>query len=147
MLLGRRQIGNAAYLSASLLGFSFFAVGLFVLLKKPHERASHVFFLLSNLFLLFLVCRLRPASYSGVDQWVLFTGTLALLFLPGAFLHFFLIFPRPVWFVADHPAARRIAEDACWRHRFLALIYLLPSAIFLVTVPSATTRCANKRSR
>jgi hypothetical protein len=85
--LGRRQIGDTSYLYACVLGFSFFFIGLFVLLHQPRLRSAQVFFLLCSLFLLFLVCRLRPASYSWVDAFVLRTGTAALLLLPAAFLH------------------------------------------------------------
>ncbi len=66
------------------------------------QRAAQVFFLVCVLFLLFLVCRLRPVSYTLIDRLALDTGTFALLFLPACFLHFFLIFPRPV---ALRPAA------------------------------------------
>ncbi|HQT27002.1 MAG TPA: hypothetical protein PLK99_10475, partial [Burkholderiales bacterium] len=77
--------------------FLFFFIGLYVLLQRPDEPQggpSRVFFTLCTLFLLFLVCRLRPASYSWIDGVVLTTGTLSLLVLPAAFLHFFLVFPR-----------------------------------------------------
>ena len=69
--LGRRRIGRPAYLYACLLGFSFFFIGVFVLRRQPRLRAAQIFFLLCILFLLFLVCRLRPASYSWVDRIVL----------------------------------------------------------------------------
>ncbi len=97
VVLGPRSAGDPSYLYACLLGFSFFGVGLFVLLRQPHLRASQVFFALCTLFMLFLICRLRPASYSRVDELILSAGTAALLFLPATFLHFFLIFPRPIW--------------------------------------------------
>lgn len=122
--LGRRQIGDPGYLYACLLGFSFFFVGLFVLIRQPLLRASRVFFLLSTLFMLFLICRLRPASYSWVDTFVLSTGTGALLFLPATFLHFFLIFPRPVWKRTPHRG---------WP-AFLGAIYALPPAILLLAL-------------
>ena len=70
------------YLYACFSGFLFFFIGLYVLLQRPEASAgapSHVFFVLCTLFLLFLVCRLRPASYSWVDGVVLTTGTLSLL--------------------------------------------------------------------
>lgn len=95
--LGRRRVGDSGYLYATVLGFCFFFVGLFVLLRQPRMGAARVFFTLSVLFLLFLVCRLRPASYSWVDSFVLTTGTAALLMLPALFVHFFLIFPRPLF--------------------------------------------------
>jgi len=95
--LGRRSLGSPQYLYASLLGFAFFFVGLFVLARQPALRPAQVYFLLSTLFMLFLICRLRPASYSRLDGFLLATGTAALIFLPATFLHFFLIFPRPLW--------------------------------------------------
>jgi sigma-B regulation protein RsbU (phosphoserine phosphatase) len=103
--LGRRQIGGTTYLYAALLGFLFFGVGLFVVLRQPRLPAARVFYTMCSLFMLFLVCRLRPASYSWVDTFVLTTGTMALLFLPASFLHFFLIFPRPVWEWRRDPVA------------------------------------------
>ncbi|HEX6203530.1 MAG TPA: SpoIIE family protein phosphatase [Thermoanaerobaculia bacterium] len=134
--LGRRQIGDTSYLYACVLGFSFFFIGLFVLLHQPRLRAAQVFFLLCSLFLLFLVCRLRPASYSWVDAFVLHTGTAALLLLPAAFLHFFLIFPRPVWdgHLGELPA--RLAGRRRWI-AVLAALYLLPVAVFAAAVELA----------
>lgn len=101
--LGRRSLGSPEYLYACALGFAFFFVGLFVLVRQPALRPAQVFFVLSTLFMLFLICRLRPASYSQVDSFLLATGTAALLFLPATFLHFFLIFPRPLWRRAGGP--------------------------------------------
>ncbi len=46
------------------------------------------------LFLVFFVCRLRPASYWWIDVFVQNTGTVSLFLLPAVFLHFFLVFPR-----------------------------------------------------
>jgi serine phosphatase RsbU (regulator of sigma subunit) len=127
--LGPRQIGDRAYLVACLLGFSFFFIGLFVLRQQPDLRASRVFFVLCVLFLLFLVCRLRPASYSWVDAFVLRTGTAALVLLPASFLSFFLIFPRPLW---DGRWAGPIARlaDAATRRRLLVVLYAVPIAVF-----------------
>ena len=126
--LGRRQIGDTAYLYACLLGFSFFFIGLFVLLHQPRLRAAQVFFLLSSLFLLFLICRLRPASYSRIDTFVLHTGTVALLLLPASFLHFFLIFPRPVWDGRLGEGAARLRGRRPWT-ALVAALYLLPVAV------------------
>lgn len=123
VVLGEKRVFKPSYAYACLLGFSFYFIGLFVLLRQPHQRAARVFFLLCNLFLIFLVCRLRPASYSAVDSLILGTGTGALLLLPAAFLHFFLIFPRPL------PWLRRWLSErgpATW-NRLLAVIYLLPA--------------------
>lgn len=134
--LGRRMVANASYLFACLLGFAFFAVGLFVLRKQRERRAAQVFFLLCTLFLLFLVCRLRPASYSWVDEVALDTGMVAILFLPAAFLHFFLIFPVPV---ALRPRGGE-PDFGPRRRRWLATlaaIYLIPAAVAQFTVWTA----------
>jgi serine phosphatase RsbU (regulator of sigma subunit) len=131
--LGRRRIGDTTYLYAALLGFLFFGVGAFVVLRQPRLPAARVFFTMCSLFMLFLVCRLRPASYSWVDSFVLTTGTMALLFLPAAFLHFFLIYPRPIWEWRRDP----IADTLGWVSRVSAKmlpIYLLPPIVYLGTV-------------
>lgn len=121
--LGRRRIGDPSYLYACLLGASFFFIGVFVLFRQPARSASRVFFVLGTLFMLFLICRLRPASYTWIDTLVLSTGTAALLFLPASFLHFFLIFPRPVW---------RSPPTGAWP-ALLATIYALPPVVLLMT--------------
>jgi serine phosphatase RsbU (regulator of sigma subunit) len=129
--LGPRRIGSAAYVAASALGFLFLAVGFFVLAQQPGSRAAQVFFLLCTLFLLFLVCRLRPASYSGLDTFVLRVGTLALLGLPGAFLHFYLIFPRPLWSPGARGVPGALGRSRRARASLLAALYLLPVAVYL----------------
>lgn len=121
--LGRRQLGGLTYVFAGLLGVSFFLVGSFVLLRAPGRRASRVFFVVCTLFMLFLICRLRPASYSWVDTLVLSTGTGALLFLPASFLHFFLIFPRPIL----PPLRSHGSRQSRWA--LLATIYLVPPLV------------------
>ncbi len=131
--LGRRRIGDTSYLYASLLGFCFFLVGAFVLARQPRLEAARVFFVLSCLFLLFLVCRLRPASYSWVDTFVLTTGTLALLFLPGTFLHFFVIFPQPIWQWRRDFLARTTGFLAR-RGLLLLPMYTLPPLVYLASV-------------
>ena len=129
--MGRRQIGSPAYLYACLLGFAFFFIGIFVMRRQPRLRAAQIFFLLCVLFLLFLVCRLRPASYSWVDGFVLSTGTLALLILPASFLHFFLIFPQPIPLrpAKGQPSFRR--RRLVWLAT-LAVIYLIPPMVLMV---------------
>ena len=127
--LGPRRIGTLSYLGSTLLGFAFFAVGAFVLRRRPEAIPARLFFLLSVLFLIFLVCRLRPESYSRVDGFVLQTGTLALLILPGAFLHFYLIFPRPLWEGEGAPLAP--VADRRLRRRMLVALYLLPVAVYV----------------
>jgi serine phosphatase RsbU (regulator of sigma subunit) len=127
--LGRRTIGSLPYLGATTVGFLFFALGGFVLRRRPEAAAARLFFLLSVLFLLFLVCRLRPASYSHVDDFVLQTGTLALLLLPGTFLHFFLVFPRPLWQGEGAPLPQ--LADPRLRPPVLIGLYLLPPLVYL----------------
>ena len=131
--LGRRRIGDTSYLYAAMLGFLFFGVGAFVVIRQPRLPTARVFYIMCSLFMLFLVCRLRPASYSWVDTLVLSTGTMALLFLPAAFLHFFLIFPRPVWEWRRDP----IADTIGWIVRVsprLIPIYLLPPMVYVATL-------------
>ncbi|MDA8016553.1 MAG: SpoIIE family protein phosphatase [Thermoanaerobaculia bacterium] len=127
--LSRRSLGDGTYFYISFLGFAFFFIGFFVLVRQPGLVASQVFFFMACLFLLLLVCRLRPLSYSGIDTAILSVGTGALLFLPSAFLHFFLIFPRPVWL-------RAMASEGRWRPLtwlFLGggwpLVYILPPLV------------------
>jgi len=131
--LGRRFIGSAPYFFACLLGFAFFGVTFFVLRKQPELRAAQIFHLVGALFLLFLVCRLRPASYGWIDTLVLEAGALALLLLPACFLHFFLVFPRPV---ALRPSPGD-ADFARRRRRWLLLLvslYLLPLIVFVAAI-------------
>lgn len=131
--LGRRRIGDTSYLYAAILGFLFFGVGIFVVARQPRMPAARVFSVMCSLFLLFLVCRLRPASYSWVDSFVLTTGTIALLFLPAAFLHFFLIFPRPVWEWRRDPIADTIGWIARISPRLIP-IYVVPPLVYAATL-------------
>ncbi len=131
--LGPRRIGSAAYLYFAVLGFLFFFVGVFVVVRQSALPAARLFFFMSLLFLLLLVCRLRPASYSWVDSFVLTTGTVALLFLPATFLHFFLIFPRTVWTWRSDPLARLAAWFARYR-LLLPALYLTPPAVYVASV-------------
>ncbi len=131
--MGRRRIGDTSYLYAVLLGFAFFAIGVFVLVRQPRLPVSRVFFNLCVLFMLFLVCRLRPASYSWVDSFVLTTGTVALLLLPTVFLHFFLIFPRPIWEWRRDILADTIGWIAHYSRQLLPL-YVIPPLVYGITV-------------
>lgn len=130
--LGRRHFADGTYIYTTALGVSFFLVGLFVLVRQPTLRASQVFFFLCGLFLIFLVCRMRPPSYSLVNALVLNLGTLAFLFLPAAFLHFYLIFPRPVTLqaLARKPWARPFVRlgGYAW-----LILYLVPPVLFSAT--------------
>ncbi len=137
--LGRRHIGDTLFLAGAILGFLFFFVGLFVLGQQPRMPAARVFFAMSVLFLLFLVCRLRPASYSWVDTFVLTTGTIALLFLPATFLHFFMIFPQPIWQWRRDPVAR-LAGRLARRGHLLPLIYMIPPLVYAAVVVRAHVR-------
>lgn len=129
--LGPRSLGSPEYLYASLLGIAFFLVGLFVLVRQPKLRPSQVFFLLSVLFMLFLICRLRPASYSRLDSVLLATGTAALLFLPATFLHFFLIFPRPLWLRSGQDFVS--ARLRTWLDVGFGVLYLVPPLVLLAS--------------
>ncbi len=133
--MGRRRMGSPAYLYACLLGFAFFFIGIFVLRRQPRLRAAQIFFLLCILFLLFLVCRLRPASYSWVDGLILSTGTLALLILPASFLHFFLIFPRPIPLRPEEGQASYRQRRLVWLAT-LAVIYLIPPLVLVIDLHS-----------
>lgn len=94
VLLGPRRLVTGPYVYACALGFAFFFVGWFVFRRQPRRRAAQLFFMLGVLFMLFLVLRLRPLSYAPLDAVFLELGTLALVWLPACFLHFFLVFPR-----------------------------------------------------
>lgn len=137
--LGRRRIGDTSYLYACVLGFSFFFIGLFVLVSQPAPRASQLFFVVCSLFLLFLVCRMRPASYSWVDAFVLNTGTLALLFLPPVFLHFFMIFPHPLYAPVGGSVRPLLRRRGVWA-AILGLIYLAPLLVLALTVLVAESK-------
>ncbi|MCP3957049.1 MAG: SpoIIE family protein phosphatase [bacterium] len=142
--LGLRRIGDGTYFYSSTLGFAFFLVGLFVLVRQPTLRVSQVFFLLCGLFLLFLVCRMRPSSYSGVDSLVLSIGTIAFLLLPAAFLHFYLLFPRPAWLNAASESATWRPLARLWR-RAWPLIYVIPPLVFVATLLIGKWRDARPR--
>jgi len=140
VLLGPRRLGTGLYLYGCFAGFLFFFVGLFVFLQQPpgaDRSPAQVFFILAMLFMLFLVCRLRPASYSWVDHLVITTGNLSLLALPAAFLHFFLVFPRRLTIslgASEEDAAGaqglRGLERLLNSPRLIALIYVLPPLLY-----------------
>lgn len=145
--LGPRRLGSALYLYSCFSGFLFFFIGMFVLVHRsdaPQGAPTRVFFVLCTLFMLFLVCRLRPASYSWVDGVVLTTGTLSLLALPAAFLHFFLVFPRRFhlnlvaesseWESSSGGLLRRVERLVNDSPRFFPVLYLLPPLLYAVTL-------------
>ncbi|MEM1207046.1 MAG: SpoIIE family protein phosphatase [Acidobacteriota bacterium] len=127
--LGRRRIGDGSYFYICSLGFAFFFVGLFVLVRQPGLLTSQVFYFMCCLFLLFLVCWMRPASYSGIDAAVLSIGTSAFLLLPSAFLHFYMLFPRPAW-LQEMDAAGRFRPVVWLFRRAWLWIYALPLMVF-----------------
>ncbi len=142
--LSTERLGGRTYLYAVVVGFLFFLIGLFVLVRVPGDRSARIFFLLCVLFLLFFVCRLRPASYWWIDLFVQATGTVSLFLLPAVFLHFFLIFPRgkrlhfakaDEW--TGEPPARwktRLQEFLSASPGLLYLLYAIPPFVFLYDV-------------
>jgi len=142
--LSSERLGGQTYLYAAVVGFLFFLIGLFVFVRVPHERSPQIFFLLCVLFLLFFVCRLRPASYWWIDVFVQNTGMVSLFLLPAVFLHFFLIFPRPKRLHFARPDPLTGEPPAPWKHRLqeflsaspelLYLLYAIPPIVFLYDV-------------
>jgi serine phosphatase RsbU (regulator of sigma subunit) len=138
------RLGSTTYVYAAGLGFLFFLIGLFVFRHQPDDRAARLFFLLCVLFLLFFVCRLRPASYWWIDVFVQNTGTVSLFLLPAVFIHFFLIFPRPKqlrFAKADEWSGKPPARWKVWLQDFLSaspglfyLLYAIPPFVFLYDV-------------
>ncbi len=138
------RLGGTTYLYAAGLGFLFFLIGLFVFRHRPDDRAARIFFLLCVLFLLFFVCRLRPASYWWIDVFVQNTGTVSLFLLPAVFIHFFLIFPRPKqlsfahaddW--TDEPPSRfkvALQDFLSASPSLFYLLYAIPPFVFLYDV-------------
>src|SRR5262245_15486977 len=142
--LTSERLGGKNYLYAVVVGFLFYLIGLFVFVRVPRERSAQMFFLLCVLFLLFFVCRLRPASYWWIDIFVQATGTVSLFLLPAVFLHFFLIFPRPKRFHFARPDEWTGEPPARWKVRLqeflstspglLYLLYAIPPLVFLYDV-------------
>jgi serine phosphatase RsbU (regulator of sigma subunit) len=142
--LSSERLGGTTYLYSAALGFLFFFIGFFVFDRRPEDRAARIFFLLCVLFLLFFVCRLRPASYWWIDLFVQNTGTVSLFLLPAVFLHFFLIFPRPKEFTFARADEWTGESPARWKQNlqdFLSaspglfyLLYSIPPVVFLYDV-------------
>jgi serine phosphatase RsbU (regulator of sigma subunit) len=142
--LSSERLGGKTYLYAVVVGFLFFLIGLFVLVRVPGEPSARIFFLLCVLFLLFFVCRLRPASYWWIDIFVQNTGTVSLFLLPAVFLHFFLYFPRRKQFHFAKPDEWTGAPPPAWKVKLqdflsaspglLYLLYAIPPFVFLYDV-------------
>jgi hypothetical protein len=86
--------GNVtAFYYLSLVGFFSLVVGTIVMLRRPPDRAALHFYAICLLFFL-----MYSTSYTGklnlADWTLLWTDTLAILFLPVVFLHFCLSFPE-----------------------------------------------------
>jgi serine phosphatase RsbU (regulator of sigma subunit) len=142
--LSSERLGGKTYLYAVVVGFLFYLIGLFVFVRVPEERSARIFFLLCVLFLIFFVCRLRPASYWWIDLLVQNTGTVSLFLLPAVFLHFFLVFPRPKRFhfakpdewTGDPPARWKVSlqDFLSTSPQLLYLLYAIPPLVFLYDV-------------
>jgi len=142
--LSSERLGGRTYLYAVVVGFLFFLIGLFVFVRVPEERSARIFFLLCVLFLLFFVCRLRPASYWWIDIFIQSTGTVSLFLLPAVFLHFFLIFPRakrlhfarPDEWTGEPPARWKtgLQDFLSTSPTLLYLLYAVPPFVFLYDV-------------
>ena len=142
--LSSERLGGTAYLYYGALGFLFFFIGYFVFRRVPEDRSARIFFLLCVLFLLFFVCRLRPASYWWIDVFVQNTGTISLFLLPAVFLHFFLVFPRPKQLAFAKTDDWTGEPPAAWKVRLqgflsaspglLYMIYAVPPMVFLYDV-------------
>ena len=142
--LSAERLGGTTYLYAAILGFLFFLIGLFVFRKRPDDQPARIFFLLCVLFMLFFVCRLRPASYWWIDIFVQNTGTVSLFLLPAVFLHFFLIFPRPKrlhFAERDEWSGEEPPRWKTWLQDFLSasptllyILYAIPPTVFLYDV-------------
>jgi serine phosphatase RsbU (regulator of sigma subunit) len=153
--LGRRRLGSGLYAYACFSGFLFFFIGLYVLVQRPNaaqQAPTLIFFVLCTLFLLFLVCGLRPLSYSWVDKVVQTTGLLSMLLLPAAFLHFFLYFPKRLQLSLGSAIAEVFAEPGVSGETtagraaraverlfnespaFIRVIYLLPLLLYAGTL-------------
>jgi sigma-B regulation protein RsbU (phosphoserine phosphatase) len=136
VVLSSFRLGSGAYLYYALLGALFFALGAFVVSRRPDDPAVGVFYVLCILFMLFFVCRLRPSSYYWIDYLVQVAGTLALFLLPAVFLHFFLLFPRRKVFRFAGPesarALRGLQEFLNGSPLFFTLLYTLPPVLYVL---------------
>ncbi|MEO6324207.1 MAG: SpoIIE family protein phosphatase [Thermoanaerobaculia bacterium] len=141
VVLTSYRVGSLSYFYYALLGAVFFALGVFVVSRRPDDPAVQVFYLLCILFMLFFVCRLRPSSYYWIDYFVQVAGTLALFLLPAVFLHFFLLFPtRKVFHFADQiPGGPATPRPFVRLQKFLngspllfTILYTLPPTFYVL---------------
>ena len=135
------RLGSVTYFYFAFLGLLFFALGVFVVVRRPDDSAVQVFYVLCLLFMEFFVCRLRPASYYWIDYVVQIAGTLALFLLPAVFLHFFLLFPekKRFRFAERRPDQAPAPASLVALQRFLngsplllALLYSLPPVLYVL---------------
>ncbi|HEX9148973.1 MAG TPA: SpoIIE family protein phosphatase [Thermoanaerobaculia bacterium] len=134
--LSSERLGGTTYVYSAGLGFLFFFIGFFVFKRRPEDRAARIFFLLCVLFLLFFVCRLRPASYWWIDLFVQNTGTVSLFLLPAVFLHFFLIFPRPKQLTFARADEWTGEPPPRWKEKLQDFLSASPSLFyFLYSIP------------
>jgi len=126
------------YVYDAALGFLFFLLGLLVLMQRTDDEAARVYFLLCDLFLVFLVCRFRPASYYWVDFFEERAGAIALFLLPAVFLHFFLIFPARKRFTSPgedaSPLRRTIDRWLNQRKILFGVIYAIPPLAYFASL-------------
>jgi transcriptional regulator with GAF, ATPase, and Fis domain len=94
-----------------LLKITLFVIGALVFWKRPNDEAATQFFFL---------CIVTLGAYMGGYHWwhiltqpVLILGfTVCAVLLPVAFLHFYLVFPRPKQFLQRHPRSTLLAVYA-----------------------------------
>jgi serine phosphatase RsbU (regulator of sigma subunit) len=146
VVLAPFRLGSYAYFYYAVLGALFFALGVFVVSRRPEDPAVEVFYFLCILFMLFFVCRLRPSSYYWIDYFVQVAGTFALFLLPAVFLHFFLLFPaRKSFHFADQqggpsgflPALQRTLNGSPLLY---TLLYTLPPAVYVLQMAAVGPR-------
>jgi serine phosphatase RsbU (regulator of sigma subunit) len=147
------RLGSGTYFYFAFLGLLFFALGVFVVSRRPDDSAVQVFYVLCILFMEFFVCRLRPSSYYWIDYVVQIAGTLALFLLPAVFLHFFLLFPEKKTFhFADRAPGQAPAPTfLAALQRFLngsplllAILYSLPPILYVVQMLTYESRSGRR---
>ncbi len=87
----------------SVVGFICLAVGLFVFLKRPHDKAALLFhwsIFCTGLIILTTWGRYTIEPY-GLGHLIRVAHTLIYAFVGPLFLHFIFVFPREKWHKAD----------------------------------------------